>query len=196
MSVMDWDVKIIYRELEDRYVKICWTQKAQEIQAGLYLKKSNHQKWWMALANSITSTVAFSTVVANGFKLVGAEWIWPAITSVIAVISSIITLRFKDGVLEDKALFCKQYAAKCRNIRNMYEAILADAKASRYTIDQLCSKRDELAELENALFSGEIAPHTTPKAIELAKESLIQNRDTQTEDHEIKAIVPTHLQEL
>ena len=150
----------------------------------------------MALANSITSTVAFSTVVANGFKLVGAEWIWPAITSVIAVISSIITLRFKDGVLEDKALFCKQYAAKCRNIRNMYEAILADAKASRYTIDQLCSKRDELAELENALFSGEIAPHTTPKAIELAKESLIQNRDTQTEDHEIKAIVPTHLQEL
>jgi hypothetical protein len=193
---MDNNIKIIYRELEDRFVKICWSHKVQEIQAGLYLKKSNKQKWYMAIANGITTTAAFATAVTNGCKLVGAEWVGPAITSVIGVFSSIITLRFKDGVLEDKALACKQYAAKYRNIRNKYEAILADAKAGRYTIDQLCSKRDEVAELEDALFSGEIAPHTTPKAVELAKKSLIQDRDTQTEEHEIKAIVPTHLQEL
>ncbi len=193
---MDNNMKIIYRELEDRFVKICWSHKVQEIQAGLYLKKSNTQKLCMAVANGITTTAAFATAVTNGFKLIGAEWVGPAITSVIGVFSSIITLRFKDGVLEDKALACKQYAAKCRNIRNKYEAILADAKAGRYTIDQLCSKRDEVAELEDALFSGEIAPHTTPKAVELAEKSLIQDRDTQTEEHEIKAIVPTHLQEL
>lgn len=193
---MDNNTKIIYRGLEDRFVKICWHHKVQEIQADLYLKKSNHQKWCMAVANSITTTTAFTTVVANGFKLVGAEWVWPAITAVIAAFSSIITLRFKDGVLEDKALTCKQYAAKCRNIRNMYEAVLADAKAGRYTIDKLCSKRDEIAELEDALFSGEIAPHTTSEAVKLAEKSLIQSRETQTEEREIKAIVPTHLQEL
>lgn len=193
---MDNNIKIIYRELEDRFVKICWSHKVQEIQAGLYLKKSNTQKLYMAVANGITTTAAFATALTNGFKLVDAEWVGPAITSVIGVFSSIITLRFKDGVLEDKALACKQYAAKCRNIRNKYEAILADAKAGRYTIDQLCSKRDEVAELEDALFSGEIAPHTTPEAVKLAEKSLIQDRDTQTEEREIKAIVPTHLQEL
>lgn len=193
---MDRNIKTIYRELEDRFVKISWTHKVQEIQAGLYLKKSNSQKWWMAISNGITTTSAFVTVVTSALKSVDAEWVWPAITSVIAVISSIITLRFKDGVLEDKALACKQYAAKCRNIRNKYEAILADAKAERFTIDELCSKRDMMTDIEDSLFSGEIAPHTTPKAIDLAKKSLIQNRDTQTEEHEIKAVVPSHLQEL
>lgn len=193
---MDNNIKIIYRELEDRFVKICWSHKVQEIQAGLYLKESNKQKWCMAVANGITTTAAFTTAVVNGFKLVGAEWVGPAITSVIAVFSSIITLRFKDGVLEDKALACKQYAAKCRNIRNKYEAILADAKAGQYTIDQLCSKRNEVAELEDTLFSGGIAPHTTPEAVKLAEKSLIQDRETQTEEREIKAIVPTYLQEL
>lgn len=193
---MDNNTNIIYRQLEDRFVKISWTHKVQEIQAGLYLKKSDCQKWWMAIMNGITTTSAFATVVTNALKCLDAEWLLPVITSVIAVISSIITLRFKDGVLEDKALACKQYAAKCRNIRNMYEAVLADAKAGRYTIDKLCSKRDEIAELEDALFSGEIAPHTTPEAVKLAEKSLIQNRDTQTEEREIKAIVPTHLQEL
>lgn len=193
---MNDNIKPIYLELEDRYVKISWTHKIQEVQAGLYLKENNCQKWSMAIFNGITTTSAFATVVSSALKCLDAEWTLPAITSVISVISSIITLRFKDGVLEDKALACKQYASKCRNIRNMYEAVLADAKTGRYTIDKLCSKRDEIAELEDALFSGEIAPHTTPKAVKLAEKSLIQSRDTQTEEREIKAIVPTHLQEL
>lgn len=193
---MDDSIKTIYRELEDRFVKICWTHKVHEIQAGLYLSKINTQKWWMAISNGITTTSAFVTVVTSALKSVDAEWVWPAITSVIAVISTIITLRFKDGVLEDKSLACKQYAAKCRNIRNMYEAILADAKAGRYTIDELCSQRDKMTEIEDALFSGEVAPHTTSKAVAKAQKSLIQNRDTQTEEHEIKAILPPHLQEL
>lgn len=193
---MDDSIKTIYRELEDRYVKICWTHKIQEIQAGLHLKDSNRQKLWMAIFNGITTTSAFATVVSSALKAFDAEWIWPAITSVIAVISTIITLRFKDGALEDKALACKQYAAKCRNIRNMYEAILADAKAGRFTIDELCSKRDKMTEIEDALFSGEIAPHTTSEAVSIAEKSLIQDRDTQTEECEIKAIIPSHLQEL
>lgn len=78
----------------------------------------------------------------------------------------------------------------------MYEAILADAKAGRFTIDELCSKRDKMTEIEDALFSGEIAPHTTSEAVSIAEKSLIQDRDTQTEECEIKAIIPSHLQEL
>lgn len=193
---MEYNIKIIYRELEERCVKICWTHKIQEAQADIYLEKNNNQKWCMAIFNGITTTSAFVTVVTSALKSVNTEWVWPAITSLIAVISSIITIRFKDGVLEDKALACKQYAAKCRNIRNMYIAILADAKAGRFTIDELCSKRDMMTEIENSLFSGEIAPHTTPKAVDIARKSLIQNKDTQTEEHEIKAIIPAHLQEL
>lgn len=193
---MDENTKPIYRELEDRFVKICWTHKVQEIQAGLYQKQSNCQKWWMAVANGVTTTSAFVTVVMSGLKSIDAGWVWAAITSIIAVVSSIITFRFKDGVLDDKATVCRQYAAKCRNIRNMYESILADTKAGRYSIDELYLKRDQMTEIEKALFSGEIAPYTTSKAVNLAKQALINKRDTRTEDYEIKAIVPTHLQEI
>ena len=193
---MDEIFKPVYRELEDRFVRISWTHKVQEIQAGLYQKQSNCQKWWMAVANGITTTSAFVTVVTSAMKSIDGGWLWPAITSIIAVISSIITFRFKDGVLDDKATACKQYAAKCRNIRNMYESILADTKASRYSKEELFLKRDQMTEIEDSLFSGEIAPHTTFEAVKLARKSLIIDKDTQTEDHEIKAIVPTHLQEL
>ena len=193
---MDEIFKPVYRELEDRFVKISWTHKVQEIQAGLYQKQSNCQKWWMAVANGITTTSAFVTVVTSAMKSIDGGWLGPAITSIIAVISSIITFRFKDGVLDDKATACKQYAAKCRNIRNMYESILADTKASRYSKEELFLKRDQMTEIEDSLFSGEIAPHTTFEAVKLARKSLIIDKDTQTEDHEIKAIVPTHLQEI
>lgn len=38
---MDENIKPIFRELEDRFVKISWTHKVQEIQAGLYQKQSS-----------------------------------------------------------------------------------------------------------------------------------------------------------
>lgn len=193
---MDENKKIIYRELQERFVKICWTQKIQEVQASLYFKQNNRQKWYMAIANAITSTSAFVTLVTSSLNSINAQWFLPAITSLIAVISSIITLRFKDGILEDKAFACKQYAAKCRNIRNHYESLMSDTKAGRYTIDELCLQRDKMTEIEDALFLGEIAPHTTSKALKLAKESLIKNKETKTEDYEIEAIVSSHLQEL
>lgn len=186
----------IYREIEDRLVKICWTHKVQEIQADLYLKKSSCHKWWMAIANGVTTASAFVSVITNALNSVEVGWLWPAITSLIAVVSTIITLRFKDGLLEDKAVACKRYAARCRDIRNRYEALLTDVKAGCYDVVSLCSKRDEMTELENALFSCEIAPHTTKKAVELARKALIDYRDSQTEKSEIESMVPVHLQEL
>lgn len=193
---MDEKIFHVYKEIEDRLVKISWTHKVQEIQAGLHLKKSSCHKWWMAITNGITTTTAFVTVVTSALDAVNAAWLWPAITSLLAVVSTIITLRFKDSLLDDKAMSCKQYAAKCRDLRNRYEAILADAKAGRYNVETLCVKRDEMTEIENSLFAGEIAPHTTAKAVALAKIALIDKKESLTEEHEIKAIVPKHLQEI
>lgn len=193
---MEREVYYVYREIEDRFVKISWTHKVLEIQAGLYLEKSNSQKWWMAIANGVTTTSAFVSVVTNALDAVNVAWLWPAITAVIAVFSSIITLRYKDGVLDDKANACKQYAAKCRHIRNMYESLLADVKSGSCDINELRERRDNIEGEENALFAGDIAPYTTVKAVNLARKSLLDNKDTLTEEHEIKSIVPMHLQEI
>lgn len=194
---MEEKIKPIYREIEDRFVKIAWTHKIQEIQAGLYLKKSSCNKWCMAISNGIATTTAFATVVTSALRCIDAEWVMPAITSLLAVISTILTLRYKDGTLEENASACKQYAAKCRNLRNKYEALLTDIKTGRYgDIDSISSKRDLMTEIENELFAGDIAPHTTEKAVTIAKRALLENGDSLTSEAEIKAMVPQHLQEL
>lgn len=187
----------IYKEIQDRFVKIAWTHKIQEVQAGLYVKESNCNKWTMAIINGITTTSAFSTVATSALEAIEAAWIMPAITSVLAVVSTIITFRYKDGVLDGKAMACKQYAAKCRNIRNQYEALLTDIQSGRlHDVETISVKRDLMSEVENELFAGEIAPHTTPKAVKIATKALKENQDTLTTDEEVKSIVPLHLQEL
>lgn len=192
---MDESIKPIYREIEDRFVKIAWSHKIQEIQAGLYIKQSSRNKWWVAISNGIATTTAFATVVTSALKLIDAEWIMPAVTSMFALISSILTLRYKDVSLDDKAMACKQYAAKCRNLRNSYEALLTDINTGRLNnIEAISQKRDLMSEVENDLFAGEIAPHTTSKAVSLADEALNDRKESLTSEEEIRSIVPEHLQ--
>ncbi|MCQ2294043.1 MAG: SLATT domain-containing protein [Bacteroidales bacterium] len=194
---MDENIKSIYIEIEERYVKIAWTHKIQEIQAGLYLKKSNCNKWCMAIFNGVTTTTAFVTVVTSLLESIDADWVMPVLTSVLAVISTILTLRYKDSVLDESASACKQYAAKCRNLRNKYEALLTDIMTGRFVnVEVISSKRDLMTEVENELFAGDIAPHTTEKAVAIAKKALLENGDSLTTESEIKAIVPQHLQVL
>ena len=188
-------IKPIYREIEDRFVKIAWTHKIQEIQAGLYLKQSNCNKWWVAISNGIATTTAFATVITSALEMIDAEWVMPLVTSMLAVISTILTLRYKDGTLDDKALACKQYAAKCRNLRNSYESLLTDIKTGRLSdIEAISQKRDLMSELENELFAGDIAPHTTNKAVDLADKALKGRKESLTSEEEIRSIVPEQLQ--
>lgn len=194
---MEEKIKPIYREIEDRFVKIAWTHKAQEIQAGLYLKQNSRNKWWMAISTGLATTTAFATVVTSALKTIDAEWVMPAITSLLSVISTVLTLRYKDGILEDKATACKQYAAKCRNLRNSYESLLTDVMTGRLNdIESISKKRDLMNEIENKLFAGEIAPHTTKEAVDLADIALKKNKESLTSEEEIKAIVPEQLQQL
>lgn len=194
---MDEKIKPLYREIEDRFVKIAWTHKFQEIQAGLYLKQGSCNKWWMAVSNGVATTTAFVTVVTSALKSIDAEWIMPAVTSLLAVISTILTLRFKDGLLEDKAMACKQYAAKCRHLRNGYEALLTDIMTGRLKdVETISQKRDSMTNLENELFAGEIAPHTTSEAVDLASKALKDRKESLTSEDEIKAIVPEQLQHI
>ena len=77
---MDEKIIPIYREVEERFVKIAWTHKILEVQAGLYFKKSNCHKWSMAIINGITTTSAFITVLTSSLEAISAEWVMPLIT--------------------------------------------------------------------------------------------------------------------
>ena len=123
-----------------------------------------------------------------------APWIPVVITAGFAVWSSYLTFRYKDQTFATKAAANKQYAAKCHDMRNKYESLLADVYSGRLaTLEEICAKRDELENEENILYSSETVPHTTSEAVDMARKALMVNRDSQTEDNELRAIVPQHL---
>ena len=196
---MNDQIRTVYRVLEERYVKVAWTHKIQECQAGIHLAKENKNRKRMAAINAITTTAAVITLFYNvtpWFKD-NAPWIPVVITAGFAVWSSYLTFRYKDQTFATKAAANKQYAAKCHDMRNKYESLLADVYSGRLaTLDEICAKRDELENEENILYSSEVVPHTTPEAVDMARKALMVNRDSQTEDNEIRAIVPQHLQVL
>ena len=194
---MNDQIKSVYRVLEERYVKVAWTHKIQECQACIHLAKENKNRKWMAAVNAITTTSAVITLFYNVIPWVKDEapWIPVVITAGFAVWSSYLTFRYKDQIFATKAAANKQYAAKCHDMRNKYESILSDVYSGRLaTLEDVCAKRDELVADENNLYSSETAPHTTAEAVKMARKSLMVNRDSQTEDNEIRAIVPHHLQ--
>lgn len=196
---MNDQIRTVYRVLEERYVKVAWTHKIQECQAGIHLAKENKNRKKMAAINAITTTAAVITLFYNvtpWFKD-NAPWIPVVITAGFAVWSSYLTFRYKDQTFATKAAANKQYAAKCHDMRNKYESLLADVYSGRLaTLEEICAKRNELENEENILYSSETVPHTTPEAVEMARKALMVNRDSQTEDNEIRAIVPQHLQVL
>lgn len=194
---MNEQIKTIYRVLEERYVKVAWTHKIQECQAGLHLKEENCNRKCMAWLNALTATSAVVTLIWNLIPSIKdhCPWVPVVITAVLSICSSYLTFRYKDQTFGTKAAANKQYAAKCHDMRNKYESLLSDVFSGRLsTLEDVCIKRDELAEEENKLYSSEVVPYTTHEAVKMARKALMVDRDTQTEDSEIRAIVPQHLQ--
>lgn len=98
-------------------------------------------------------------------------------------------------MLEKKAEENKHFAAKCHDIRNRYESVLGDIKSGIVADSAaMCKLRNELADMENQIYADSATPHTSNKAVKLAKSRLLGSHESQTTDEEIRAIVPLHLQ--
>ena len=195
---MNEQIRTVYRVLEERYVKVAWTHKIQECQAGIHLAEENKNRKRMAFINAITATSAVASLIWNVTPIKEHfPWVPVILTAILSIVSSYLTFRYKDQTFATKAAANKQYAAKCHDMRNKYESLLSDVYSGRLTtLEEVCAKRDALSDEENNLYSSETVPHTTEKAVNMAKKALMVNRDSQTEDNEIRAIVPQHLQVL
>ena len=184
---MNTSTRILYKETIGRYIKVTWTHKIQECQADIYLKKSDYVQTCISLLTGLTAAGTLATIMP--FL---PETIVGSITALLAFTLSYFTYRFKDGILESKARECKQYASKVHHLRNLYSSLLADMKAETVSDSDAMTRRDQLEQLENELYSQSV-PHTTQKAVEMATKVLKVNQDSTTTDEEIQLILPEHL---
>ena len=140
---MNEQTRIIYRILEERYIRIAWTHKIQECQAEIHLEEFIKQRNQMGLAAALTSSTAIISLIAKCASFIDNKYILlmiSIITAGLSAWSTYLTFRFKDRVLEKKAEENKHFAAKCHDIRNRYESVLGDIKSgiSRYGKSDLC----------------------------------------------------------
>ena len=195
---MNEQTRIIYRILEERYVKIAWTHKIQECQSEIHLEEFIKQRNQMGLAAALTSSTAIISLITKCASFIDNKYILlliPIITAGLSAWSTYLTFRFKDRVLEKKAEENKHFAAKCHDLRNRYESLLGDIKSGIIADSAaMCKLRDELADMENQIYADSATPHTSNKAVKLARSRLLGSYESQTTNEEIRAIVPLHLQ--
>lgn len=102
---MNEQTRIIYRILEERYVKIAWTHKIQECQSEIHLEEFIKQRNQMGLAAALTSSTAIISLIAKCASFIDNKYILlliPIITAGLSAWSTYLTFRFKDRVLEKK----------------------------------------------------------------------------------------------
>lgn len=191
---MTEETKILYKSIEGRYVKVVWTHKIQEKQADIYCKKSKLMKkhicWFTVLTTGgvLFTLLPFPPLVIGGVEINIPNYI----STVLALFLSYFNLRYGDGMLDDKASENRRYAAQVHNLRNKYEALMYDILAGKLSDDEIISSRNSLESIENDLYSVG-APFTSEKAVDMAKVSLKQRKDSTTEIEELKAIMPPDL---
>lgn len=103
---MNEQTRIIYRILEERYVKIAWTHKIQECQSEIHLEEFIKQRNQMGLAAALTSSTAIISLIAKCASFIDNKYILlliPIITAGLSAWSTYLTFRFKDRVLEKKS---------------------------------------------------------------------------------------------
>lgn len=176
---------ILYRCILERYSKVIWSHKIQEIQADLHL---SHQK----LVNN--HTCCLSVLITGGLVTMFSglipdcgEKISTIVSGVLSAFLSYFTIRYKDSQFETKATANRLWASKLHDLRNRYESLLADTKAGLLSDEQVVARRNELRVLENEIYSS--APHTTQKACDIAENKLKVKKESISENEEMKIII-------
>lgn len=184
---MDNSTLILYRQIADRYCKMAWNHKIQEEQGDIHIKTNNYIRFTKCILTAL-STCGIITV----FFIVESFW-WQVITVIISALTTFLSWRYRDGELTELANNNKIFAANAHHFRNKYESLLSDIKSGQLTNEQILERRNYLEDEENPLFSKSVAPHTTNKAVEAARKSLIEKQESTTTDEERNKILPDFL---
>ena len=184
---MDDSTKVLYRVLQERYVKVIWTHKIQLCQAAIYRKKNKCHNTVLAILSVLVSASAITNVL---------KWLPEGImVSMLAILSlalTFFTVLYKAENLGKAAAENEHFAAIMHDLRNRYEGLLSDIKAGMLTKEKIIAKRDALEHEENLIYSG-IVPSTSSEAVKAAETALKTNQDSTTTDEEISLLVSNNL---
>lgn len=185
---MDEAIKVLYREIQERYVKVIWTHKIQLCQAEIYKKKNKCHNTVLAILSVLVSAAA----ITNVLKWLPESLMVPVLAT-LSLVLTFFTVMYKSEDLAKSAIENEHFAATMHDLRNRYESFLSDIKAESLTKQEITQKRDILERDEDLIYSG-IVPFTSKEAVEMAGIALKTNQDSTTTEKEIELMVSKTLQ--
>lgn len=185
---MEDSTKILYRELQERYVKVIWTHKIQLCQATIHNKRNKYQNRVLALLSVLVSAAA----IINVLKWL-PEGVMIPVLAILSLALTFFTVLYKSENLGKAASENEHFAATMHDLRNRYAGLLADIKAGMLTKEQVIQKRDNLEHEENLIYLG-IVPFTSQEAVDAAEVALKSKKESTTTDKEIELLVSQNLQ--
>lgn len=188
LNHMDEQIKILYREILERFNKIIWTHKIHLCQANIYLSKKKKQNQILLVFSVLVSASA----ITNIFKWLPEIVIVP-LMAFLALTLTYFTTKYKAENLEKKAADSERFAAVMHDLRNKYAGFLSDIKAELYTKEQISKKRTELEHIENIVYSG-LVPQTSKEAVDAASFALKNKQESTTTNEEILQMISDNLQ--
>lgn len=184
---MDDSTQILYREIQERYVKVIWTHKIQLCQASIHRSTLKYRNTKLTILSLLVSASALTNIL---------KWLPDCIiVPVMALLSLILTfytIKYKSENLGKEVADNERFAATMHDLRNRYAGLLADIKAGELSNQQIVEKRSVLEHEENLIYSG-IVPPTTSKAVADASIALKVSQDSITTDEEIAQLVSPNL---
>lgn len=185
---MNDSTKVLYRELQERFVKVLWTHKIQLCQASIHKKNSKCHNTVLAVLSVLVSAAA----ITNVLEWLPEDYMVPVL-AILSLALTFFTVLFKAENLGKAAAENEHFAATMHDLRNRYAGLLADIKAGILTDKEIKEKRDVLENEENLIYSG-IVPSATQKAVDAAEKALKSKQDSTTTDEEIRLLVSPNLQ--
>lgn len=185
---MNDSTKVLYRELQERFVKIIWTHRIQLCQAEINTRKNKCHNATLAILSVLVSAAA----VTNVLKWL-PEYLMVPVLAVLSLALTFFTVLYKAENLGKAASENERYAAIMHDLRNRYAGLLADIKAGIMTDQEIKEKREMLEREENLIYSG-LVPYTSQEAVKAAESALKSKQDSTTTDEEIHLLVSQNLQ--
>lgn len=184
---MENSTKVLYREIEERFVKVIWTHKIHLCQASIHIKNNKCHNVVLAILSVLVSAAA----IINVLKWL-PEGIMIPVLAVLSLALTFFTVLFKSENLRKAATDNEHFAATMHDLRNRYAGLLSDIKAGFLNNQQIVEQRRVLEHEENLIYFG-IVPSTSAKALKAAEKALKTNKDSTTTDEEISLLVSENL---
>lgn len=184
---MENSTKVLYREIEERFVKVIWTHKIHLCQASIHIKNNKCHNVVLAILSVLVSAAA----IINVLKWL-PEGIMIPVLAVLSLTLTFFTVIYKSENLGKAATDNEHFAATMHDLRNRYAGLLSDIKAGLLNNQQIVEQRRALEHEENLIYSG-IVPSTSAKALKVAEKALKTNQDSTTTDEEISLLVSENL---